>query len=225
MGEGADWLTGPEQEVLEGLDFPKRREEWLLGRWTAKGAVAAYLRMKGGGIQPSEIEIRAAGDGAPEAYHRGEPLPVRLSLSHREGVGLSVVTGPDISPGCDVEHIEPRSGAFVRDYLNLPEREALRSAPEGRRDLLANLYWSAKESALKVLRQGLRQDPLQWAVLPRGLEGGSPGTWKHLTVEGQGGLAFQGWWRWAEGKVLTFLSDPAVPQPDPLPEEERKDRS
>jgi len=216
--EGDGWLTGQEQTVLEGLEFPKRREDWLLGRWTAKQAVAAYLAMRGKGLPAEQIEIRAAPDGAPEAFGEDRPLSVSISISHREGLGLCTVTAPDISPGCDVERIEPRSDAFIRDYLNHPEQAVLRAAGARYRDLLANLYWSAKESALKVLREGLRQDPLQWAVVPRGVGEGDPGVWNRLTVEGKGGRAFQGWWQRRGDDVLTFLSDPAVPRPSPLKE-------
>ncbi len=81
VAEGTDWLTAPEREVLEGLEFPKRRADWLLGRWTAKAAVATYLGLRGRQVPASNIEVRAAADGAPEAYRRGDPLPVRLSLS------------------------------------------------------------------------------------------------------------------------------------------------
>ena len=33
------WLGEKEQEVLAGLRFEKRRQDWLLGRWTAKLAL------------------------------------------------------------------------------------------------------------------------------------------------------------------------------------------
>ena len=37
-----EWLSPAENERLAGLEVSKRRQEWLLGRWTAKQVLAAY---------------------------------------------------------------------------------------------------------------------------------------------------------------------------------------
>ena len=63
-----------------------------------------------------------------------------------------------LSVGCDLELVEPRSALFVRDYFTAAERERVAAAPAREHDELANLIWCAKESALKVLRTGLRRD-------------------------------------------------------------------
>ena len=69
--ENADWLSGDERATLAGLRFAKRRDDWLLGRWTAKNAICAY--QTGGNFALSSLEIRAAEDGAPEAFLDGKP--------------------------------------------------------------------------------------------------------------------------------------------------------
>ncbi len=33
------WLSPREKRVVDGLRFPKRRNDWLLGRWTVKAAL------------------------------------------------------------------------------------------------------------------------------------------------------------------------------------------
>lgn len=61
--------------------------------------------------------------------------------------------------GCDLELIEARIPGFVGDFFTATEQRLIDSRPAGdERDMAANLVWSAKESALKVLRTGLRRD-------------------------------------------------------------------
>ncbi|WP_350310637.1 4'-phosphopantetheinyl transferase family protein [Amycolatopsis sp. RTGN1] len=62
--------------------------------------------------------------------------------------------------GCDLELMEPRSDAFVRTWFTDRERDAVFAAETTReRFLRANLFWSAKESALPrgPVRSGVRQ--------------------------------------------------------------------
>ncbi|MGZ6641917.1 MAG: hypothetical protein ACXVFT_08780 [Solirubrobacteraceae bacterium] len=73
--------------MLACLRLAKRRDDWRLGRWTAKAAVAAWL-----GVGAERIEVLAAADGAPDAWLDGAPVPVSLSLSHRAGRALAAVT-------------------------------------------------------------------------------------------------------------------------------------
>jgi 4'-phosphopantetheinyl transferase len=60
--------------------------------------------------------------------------------------------------GCDLELIEPRSAAFLRDWLAPSEQKLVATAPAGGRDLVPNLVWTANEAAAKVRREGLRID-------------------------------------------------------------------
>ena len=85
--------------------------------------------------------------------------------------------------GCDLELVEPRSDRFVADYLTAAEQQlVLGAGPE--RDLVANLIWSAKESALKVLRVGLRRDTRSvevtldgWGAVTGSGAAARPGRW------------------------------------------------
>ena len=68
--------------------------------------------------------------------------------------------------GCDLEMVEPRSDAFVADYFTIEEQALVaRASAEDRPRLLA-LLWSAKESALKALHEGLRLDTRSVIVNP-----------------------------------------------------------
>ena len=105
--------------MLAGLRIAPRRDAWRLGRWTAKAAASAFLA-----LPPERIEILAAPDGAPEVWVSGERAAVSLSLSHRAGRALAVVAAAPAVVGCDLEVVEPRSDAFVREWLAEPEQAA-----------------------------------------------------------------------------------------------------
>jgi 4'-phosphopantetheinyl transferase len=162
------WLAAPEAARLARYRYTKRRTEYRLRRWTGKQAVAAVAGFDAG-TDPSSlarIEVLNRPTGAPYVLVDGEPLGVDVSLTDRAGWAVCLVGEPggaaDVpaaSVGVDLELVEPRSHGFVSDFLTEAEQAVVRSAPPGtERFALANLMWSAKESALKVLRTGLRAD-------------------------------------------------------------------
>lgn len=214
-----DWLSDAEHAVLARLRLPKRRRDWRLGRFTAKAAVAAFSD-----VPPGHIELLAAPDGAPEAWIGGAPAAISLSLSHRAGRGLAVVCDAPCTIGCDLEVTEPRSGAFVREWLAPAERELLAAAACAEdRALLANLVWSAKEAAAKARRQGLRLDVRNavtdavgsnsaqvWRARALGARTGNGQRWQPLTVNWAGALpGIAGWWRHEPGWVIAIAGEPA----------------
>ncbi len=210
---GDDWLAPAERARLAGLRAPARRADWRLGRWTAKRAVAAWL--PGGGPPWASVEVRAADDGAPEVLLQGRPASLVVSLSHRAGRAACTVAPAGTLLGCDLELVERRSDAFVADYLTAPERGAVQAAAAADRPLLVALVWSAKESALKALRTGLRMDTRWVAVDPPATA--EPGRWHPLTVRHPAtGRTFDGWWRHDARQVLTMLAAPAPAPPRPL---------
>jgi len=207
LSEG--WLTAGEQAALAGLHVAKRRSDWLLGRWTAKRALAPSL---GCVSQLCRLEVRAAESGAPEVFLDGQAVPVTLSLSHAAGRGLCAVTAAGIALGCDLERIEPRSSAFVSDYFTDDEQRSIAAAPASDRACIVTLLWSAKESALKALREGLRLDTRSVAATLG--EGCGFQGWYPLSVyHGDSGRIFCGWWRRNGDCVVTMVAEPAPGPP------------
>lgn len=151
------WLSGRERQVLSGHRLPRRHADWRLGRWAAKQAILA-TKAEWHGVGLEELEILAAADGSPEAWLRGAPAGITVSISHRAGVAVALVCPNGGPAGCDVELIETRAPVFVIDWFTRSERESVERAPGPSRDLLVTTIWSAKESALKAIRQGLRLD-------------------------------------------------------------------
>ncbi|HSD24794.1 MAG TPA: 4'-phosphopantetheinyl transferase superfamily protein [Solirubrobacterales bacterium] len=196
------WLSEPERAVLSRLRTPKRRADWRLGRWAGKAAVAAWR-----GVAPEAVVIMAGENGAPEALIDGQ-RGASLSLSHRAGRALAMVADPPMVVGCDLEPIEPRSGAFLREWLRPVERELVSAQTGEARQLTANLIWTAKEAASKAMQEGLRLNIRQATVEVDG-PAQPAGSWSPLRVSWENGSAELGWWRRDAGWVMTAISDPA----------------
>lgn len=221
LPEGDDWLGPDEQKVLAGLQFPKRRAEWRLGRFVAKPAVSWIA-----GIDDfNRIQIIGAEDGAPEAWIDGRRVSSEISISHREGLAACVIA-QGTRVGCDLEAVEPRSSRFVKDFFTEQERRAVDTTAGAHRDRHVALTWSAKESALKDLRVGLRRDTRSVEVEIDDVEAVET-CWHRLraTISPEG-RTFRGWWRQEGAFVLTIVGDEetqwrsaptnAEPEPSPL---------
>lgn len=208
---GDGWLTPAEREVQRGMRFAKRRRDWRLGRWAGKHAVAAHLEAEGRVVDAWDVEIMASGGGAPEARLRNHGPAPALSLSHSGNVALAAAASV-ARLGCDVEALAPRSPALVADHFTETERTVIDRSDPAWRAVLTNLVWSAKESALKALREGLRLDTravrVDTAPLDaRALEAArASGAWRPLGARESGGEAFVGWFRLDAAYVWTVLA-------------------
>jgi len=209
-----DWLSPKEQALRNAMPLAKRRTDWRLGRWTAKNAVALYflyLQVPTDSQVLAGIEIRSASTGAPEAYFGDQPAAATISLSHRAGIAACAVTMPGVELGCDLEMVEPRCDAFVSDYFTTAEQSFIAQAAVADRPLLLAMFWSAKESALKALHEGLRLDTRSVIVNPGDVAFDSRG-WSAMQVHYDDRRTFLGWWQHRDGLVRTVV---AVPPPSP----------
>jgi len=222
-----DWLSENESARLSSFRFAKRRADWRLGRWTAKRAVAANLRLPDDDRTFKQIEIIPASTGQPEVTLSDHPGRVPISISHRGGFALCAVALGEVELGCDLEIIEPRSDAFIVDYFTQDEQKLIVKTTGQERSLLVSLLWSAKESALKALHVGLRADTRSvevgisdlhgdWRVdndghdlecdLPSALSNISGIHWRSLQVQCASGSNFCGWWQRTSNIVRTIVA-------------------
>ena len=211
--EELDWLSPRERDRERRIRFAKRRNDFLLGRWTAKTALAGALELSPD-LDPAalaRIEIGNCADGAPDPRVEGVPAPRSISMTDRAGWAVCLTGPAGRNLGCDLELVEPRSELFVRDYLTSREAADVLSEPAGAaRDLAANLLWSAKESALKVLRTGLRRDTRSVEVT---LGSAVADGWRDLVVTADGQRDFPGWWKRFGDFILTMAADGDVSCP------------
>lgn len=220
MPPGLDWLSPRERLRLDRFRFPKRRTEYLLRRWAGKSAVARSIGWRTDSASVRRIELLNHLSGAPYAELDGRPAEIDVSLSDRAGTAVALVgpagSGPG-SLGIDLEIVEARSDGFVDDFLTEAERDwvharRVRDGQDGWQEA-ANLTWSAKEAALKVLRVGLRADTrtVEVAVDERRRADG----WASLVLTSQTAGVMPGWWRRDGVFLLTVAYPPGVHRPDP----------
>jgi 4'-phosphopantetheinyl transferase len=219
---GQQWLTGAEASRASRMRFTKRRNEYLVRRYAGKCAVAAAVGLPADPASLGRIGVLNRRTGAPYVEVDGRTLGLDISLTDRAGWAVCLV-GPDLGAvGVDLEIVEPRSAGFVSDFLTSAEQAVVAGAPgpDGH-DAAANLIWSAKESALKVLRTGLRADTRTVEVVledpasvstEAGAWAGRADGWQRLAVS-SGGSRFPGWWRRDGVFLLTMVAASGLDDP------------
>jgi 4'-phosphopantetheinyl transferase len=201
---GTHWLSRREAAVCDSFRFPKRRNDWLLGRWTAKQALLRLETKEPANL--SDWEIIADESGAPVVSKNGEPWPVTISLSHSNARCLCALSHAPYRLGCDLELVEPRSASFEETYFATAEIEMMDTIPETRRAVAVTLAWSAKESVLKALRTGLSADTLRARILQ--LDGPAVDCWQPFkAIDAIEERPFAGWWMEQKGMVMTVVTD------------------
>lgn len=221
--DGRDWLSAGELRRLAGFRFTKPHNEFLVRRWTSKRAVASALDLTDDDEQLRRVEISNRPSGAPFVLVDGEAAPVDVSLTDRAGWAVCLVGEPGSfrseTLGVDLEIVEPRSPGFLADFLTPTEQAVVAraagadEADADEADALANLHWSAKEAALKVLQLGLRVDTHRVHVT---LDAHPVWTgWNTLSVEALD-QHFPGYWRRFGQFVLTVCFAPGG-RPDSPP--------
>jgi len=208
LPEEDHWLSPGEALRSSGMRIAKRRKDWRLGRWTAKRAVAIHFGLPFNARALAGIEILAAPSGAPEVFIGKEPAQATISISHRAGEAVCALAGGDVALGCDLELIEPRSGAFATDYFTAAEQALVADASVADQPKVLTLLWSAKESVLKALRVGLRLDLRRVTVDPGDMLRGPAEVWLPLEARCEEQI-FRGWWRHTGLLVRTLVAVPA----------------
>jgi 4'-phosphopantetheinyl transferase len=205
-----DWLSDAELLRMARLRIPKRLADWRLGRWTAKCAVAAALKLPNDLRALKQIVVAAAPTGEPEVVIASGGPAITISLSHRGGLAACAFALGTLSLGCDLELIEPKSEGFIADYFTAEEQNLVAQTAAVARPLLASLIWSAKESALKAMHVGLRGDTRSVAVIPGELQGIHTLVvdWRPLRVTCAVSPDFHGWWRCTGNILRTMVAAP-----------------
>jgi 4'-phosphopantetheinyl transferase len=200
------FLAPAERGRLAALAVPKRRGDWLLGRWTAKQLLRAWLRRTTGAAPAAaELAILSDPDGAPRVEYGGLPAgQLCLSISHAGGRAFCALAAGGAAVGADIERVEARGAGFAADYFTPAELALLGAAPAEQYDALATAIWSAKEAALKLSRHGLSADTREVVCLPAG----APAPWWRpvLVLSALWPAPMCGWWRLADGFVQTIVA-------------------
>jgi len=213
---GLDWLAASERSTFAPLRFAPRRRSFLLGRFVVKRAVCNLLGVESRPDQWRRFAISnqqtGSQRGLPRLWIDGVPDRIGLSLSHRDALAVCLLSHSSHSLGVDLERVEPRSAAFVQDFLTVSEQAWVAGAADlAGRCFRANLIWSAKESSLKVFGCGLRADTRRVEVHSVGFE--QTAGWRKLrvNVELERRQQLELWWRRWGAFVLTAAPDDSLP--------------
>ena len=211
--ESDAWMCKTELARLSQLQIPKRRRDWRLGRWTAKLAFACLSDWSSDFERLARIEVCPAKSGAPELFVDQVPVPLAISISHRNGLSACAIARSSMALGCDLEWIEPHGAAFISEYFTRSEQNFIQQNGEANRNLLITLLWSAKESALKALHEGLRLDTRSVEITLRENSEKVRQIWNPLAVRNQNGAAYSGWWQSNANFVRTIVTAPDCAAP------------
>ncbi|MBK8027575.1 MAG: 4'-phosphopantetheinyl transferase superfamily protein [Chloroflexi bacterium] len=210
-------LAPSEQDRYAALKTDKRRQDWLLGRWTAKRLVGHLWQAETGQQRPPETILVATEPGGAVALPDFPDW--RLSISHSAGHAFcAVFRGSTV--GADIERIAPRAPVFAADYFTTEECALVARIGDNLTDRLTTAIWSGKEAALKALRIGLTVDTRSVVCL------GTPpeeGAWSPFSIrldttalktisvpQLQELPQLQGWWRILDGFVLSLAAEKAT---------------
>lgn len=139
-------LTRAEREAFAAFSFEKRRQDWLLGRYAAKLAVA---RAAGREEELASVEVSRDENGHPRATFTGAwPDGWDLSLTHGHGRAAALV-GP-AAVGIDLERLRAIPPGGWRFFLTPRERDWLKEAPFGPHSEV--VAWALKEAAYKAVQ-------------------------------------------------------------------------
>lgn len=140
-----DDLTPAERREYETQTHEARRRDWLAGRQAAKKAVAAHC-----GVQPTRIRLTRREGAAPSVLLRDEDatsraMPISISISHCDGLGLAAVADSPARVGVDLEHAGQIEHEHLRYFLSPGEWVVAERAG-------ATFLWTLKEAAWKALQ-------------------------------------------------------------------------
>lgn len=150
------WLTEGERQFFSGFTLPKRRLEWLGGRFAAKISLLDLLKNGNPALGADRLEILPDHAGRPHLASLDTDLPekISVSISHSGGyaAALAVLDRPC---GLDIQHLSPALEGIKERFCTAAERRLLQGCPKlaehNKIEQLA-LLWSAKEAFRKVPR-------------------------------------------------------------------------
>jgi 4'-phosphopantetheinyl transferase len=209
-------LTEAELRHFYGYTNPRRRRDWLLGRWTAKQLVRRSLSHSAGfppALQSFTIAQHSSGvpyiacsASAPAGCDLPVHPPLSLSISHSYDYALCAVAQGRTEPprlGVDLEVVQRRTSHLVltQGALTADEARGLGHAPVMLQTLMVVATWSAKQAVMKLAQLGASAEPQQVQCL---LRPGRPRVWQAFLVEWNGtsiaelpgsNRSVSGWWR------------------------------
>ena len=148
-------LSAEEAAYHRRVPAEKRRREYLLGRYAAKSAIAAWLPPGGPDFTAdlAAIVIRPGAFQQP-VVELPTPHAVGITLAHSGAGAFAIAHDPGHPIGLDFERHDPAHLAVLRSQVSPAELPP--SGPGHETEAMRHtLAWSVKEALSKALRCGL----------------------------------------------------------------------
>ncbi len=147
-------LSNSELERFEGFAMPKKKLQWLAGRYAIKTALLKDNRLREQFPNLNRIDVLSSENSVP--YLAQFPA-LRISITHSFPYCIGVVF--DGAIGVDLEKVMELSGSLINHYFHPNEINSLVEY-EGTADYhcQAIKYWTRKEAVSKLLKLGLKMD-------------------------------------------------------------------
>jgi 4'-phosphopantetheinyl transferase EntD len=143
------FLHQQEQKYYETLKFEKRIKSYLIGRLTAKKAIASLV----GDDNLAKILIQAGIFTQPIATYEGKQN-IQVSISHCDDFGASIAF-PEAHPmGIDIEQINIKQNEAIEREVTESEIKLIKGLPFSY-EVMLTFLWTVKEALSKVLKTGL----------------------------------------------------------------------
>ncbi|MBY5616576.1 4'-phosphopantetheinyl transferase family protein [Rhizobium leguminosarum] len=175
-------LSTDERERAATYYFDRDRASFLAGRYLLRRLLSVYT-----GISPSKLLLSPDNRGKLRLEGRERP---QFSLANTEGLVAVAVASACDHLGIDCERVDTEiEAAAVDSYCSADERRWLAELPASERAHAVVALWTLKESHLKALGVGLREDPRNVAFswkdgIPVMVDGGDGDRrWHHRLVE------------------------------------------
>lgn len=142
-------LCAEEKEYFNSLKFSRRKTSFLLGRYSAKKALAAYY----GEQDLRKIVIKPGVFNHPVVLYPNRDS-IQVTITHCDFLG-AVIAYPEIFPmGIDIEKTDAGKFTVMEAQITAGEKEQLSFLPLSYEKGLTFL-WTAKEALSKIMKTGL----------------------------------------------------------------------
>jgi 4'-phosphopantetheinyl transferase len=141
-----DSFLHPKEHLhFDTLNYPKRQYSYLLGRYCAKQAVAAYTDQSN--LAATHIDNGVFQQPIVSGLQHSN---IDVSISHASAIGAALAFPQAHPMGIDIERIHHSKSKALQTYVTIAERMRFGSEIIG-----LTLLWTVKEALSKVLKCGL----------------------------------------------------------------------
>ncbi|MBY5583737.1 4'-phosphopantetheinyl transferase family protein [Rhizobium leguminosarum] len=175
-------LSADERERAATYRFERDRTSFIAGRYLLRRLLSVHT-----GASPGKLLLSPDNRGKLRLEGRERP---QFSLANTDGLVAVAVASACDHLGIDCERADTEiEAAAVDSYCSADERRWLAELPASERGRAAAALWTLKESHLKALGVGLREDPRNVAFswndgIPVMVDGGDRDRqWHHRLVE------------------------------------------